>query len=48
MVAHQFHNDFVYTILCIKLDSYNLRLLKICGISFFVYIITIVHLFNRQ
>ena len=39
---------FVHTY-CVqnKLDSSNLRLLKICGISFF-YIITIVYLFNRQ
>ena len=35
-------------ILCIKLDSSNLRL-KICGICFvYIFVITIVHLFNLQ
>ena len=37
------HTNSLQTDFCIKLDSSNLRLLKICGIYCFIYIITIVH-----
>ena len=47
-MAHQFHSESMHNYSVRKTWFFFLRLLQSCRISLYVYIITIVHHFNRQ